>query len=169
MFGSETSGIRNPKKMWAVRERGVAVVGDGGAALLPEMREMAERMRAIAEEEGLERVEDDAVALMQAGLHAHLLRLIRSAVPVQETTAFVVRLRFESCLSCAPHSLVVFLSSSLSFLDAWSVAQARTRRSECCAWRCVAHSRLSSSCCEQEWKGTAARRHAAPARKIVVA
>ena len=85
--------------MWAVRERGVVVVGEGHA-LSPEVREMAERMRAIAEEEGLERVEDDAVTLMQAGLHAHLLRLIRAAVPVQEARVVVKKKRRLEPLHC---------------------------------------------------------------------
>lgn len=34
-------------------------------------------------------MEDEAVTLMQAGLHAHLLRLIRAAVPVFESRTMV--------------------------------------------------------------------------------
>jgi hypothetical protein len=70
--------------MWLGRERGVLPLTDEQNNFTVEERETAERMRAIVEEEGLEKVEDDAIKLMQAGLHAHLLRLMRSAVPVQE-------------------------------------------------------------------------------------
>ncbi len=66
--------------MWIGRERGgaVAAEGQGGSA---ERRELAQRMKAIADEEGLERVEEEAVEHVQAALHAHLLRLLRAAAP----------------------------------------------------------------------------------------
>ena len=81
----DTTGLRNPKKMWLGKERGgvsgVALVGQGSSA---ETREIAQRMKAIADEEGLERVDEEAVTHLQAALHAHLLRLLRAASPSQE-------------------------------------------------------------------------------------
>ena len=77
----------------------------GAAKKSPELRELSMRMVAIAEEEGLERVDDgessaflsggvvgrivisprlfiaDAVTYMQSAMHAHLTRLMKAAAP----------------------------------------------------------------------------------------
>ncbi len=49
----DTSGIRNPKKMW-IGQRSRPLL----ATTTPQLREIRQRMMAVAEEEGLERVED---------------------------------------------------------------------------------------------------------------
>ncbi len=79
----DTTGIRTPKKMWLGRERGAAVAVDGGSGS-KERRELSQRVKAIADEEGIERVDEEAVDAIQNALHAHLLRLLKSAAPVSE-------------------------------------------------------------------------------------
>lgn len=75
-----TSGIRNPKTMWLGKESRVPLLVSPSGS--PETREIAQRMMAIAEEEGLERVEDSAVQYLQQALRAHLVRLVKAAPPV---------------------------------------------------------------------------------------
>lgn len=53
------------------------------ASSLTTNSQIRQRMAVLAEEEGLERVEDSAPEYLQAALHFHLLRILRGAPPVR--------------------------------------------------------------------------------------